>query len=144
MVPGGTVQDFFLNVGDRIFFDENIADLSPTAMATLDKQAAWLKKFQLYRITIEGHSDERGSKPANLALANRRAQAARDYLATRGVEGGRMRVVAYGRDRRVVTCNNLSCWSQNRRAVTVLHDTDSPPPPSAPTTKRRTRPASRG
>jgi len=79
-VPLGTTQDFFLNVGDRVFFNENSAELSPTAIVTLDKQIAWLVKYPNYRITIEGHTDEKGDKKKNLKLADQRAQAVRSYL----------------------------------------------------------------
>jgi peptidoglycan-associated lipoprotein len=119
-VPLGTTQDFFLNVGDRIFFNENSAELSPTAIATLDKQADWLVRYSNYRITVEGHSDEKSPKPKNMALSNQRALAVRGYLTSKGVEPARVRVVAYGKERRVATCNDMSCWSQNRRVVTVL------------------------
>ena len=119
-VPLGSTQDFFLNVGDRIFFNENSAELSPTALATLDKQADWLVRYSNYRVTVEGHSDEKSSKPKNMTLSNQRALAVRGYLTSKGVEPARVRVVAYGRERRVATCNDMSCWSQNRRVVTVL------------------------
>jgi peptidoglycan-associated lipoprotein len=119
-VPPGSAQDFFVNVGDRVFFSENSAEISDTARQTLDKQAAWLLKYSARSVTIEGHADERGNKATNLALGNRRAQAVRNYLVSKGIIPERVKFVSYGRDRRVSTCNNASCWSQNRRAVTVL------------------------
>jgi peptidoglycan-associated lipoprotein len=130
-VPPGSTQDFFLNVGDRIFFDENTAELSPTALATLNKQGEWLVNYSNYRITIEGHSDEKGSKEKNMKLSKQRADAVRGYLTSRGVEPQRIRVVFFGREKRVATCNDMSCWSQNRRVVTILDTGPIPPPPVA-------------
>jgi peptidoglycan-associated lipoprotein len=126
-VPPGSTQDFFLNVGDRIFFDENSAELSPTALATLNKQGEWLVRYSNYRITIEGHSDEKGSKEKNMKLSHQRADAVRGYLTSKGIEPPRVRTVFFGREKRVATCNDMSCWSQNRRVVTVL-DTGPPAP----------------
>jgi peptidoglycan-associated lipoprotein len=88
--------------------------------ATLDKQAAWLQQYGNYTFTVEGHADERGTREYNIALGARRAQAVRDYLAARGIPPNRMRTVSYGKERPVAVCNDISCWSQNRRAVTVL------------------------
>ena len=116
----GIQQDFVVNVGDRVFFDSDQTDLSPQAVATLDKQIQWLQTYPRYQFTIEGHADERGTREYNIALGARRAQAVRDYLASRGIQPGRMRTVSYGKERPVAVCNNISCWSQNRRAVTVL------------------------
>ena len=130
-VPPGSTQDFFLNVGDRIFFDENTAELSPTALATLNKQGEWLVRYSNYRVTIEGHSDEKGSKEKNLKLSRQRADAVRGYLSSKGVEPPRIRVVFFGREKRVATCNDMSCWSQNRRVVTVLDTGPMAPPPVA-------------
>src|SRR5204863_6189997 len=97
-VPAGSTQDFFLNVGDRVFFNENSAELSPTALATLDKEAEWLVRYSSYRITVEGHSDEKSSKPKNMALSKQRADAVRGYLASKGVEPARVRTVFFGRE----------------------------------------------
>ena len=91
-----------------------------TSRSTLDKQAQWLQQYGNYTFTIEGHADERGTREYNIALGARRAQAVRDYLASRGIQPGRMRTVSYGKERPVAVCNDISCWSQNRRAVTVL------------------------
>jgi peptidoglycan-associated lipoprotein len=126
-VPPGSTQDFFLNVGDRIFFNENTAELSPTALTTLDKQSEWLVRYANYRITIEGHSDEKSSKEKNMKLSKQRADAVRGYLTAKGVAPARVRTVFFGREKRVATCNEMSCWSQNRRVVTVL-DTGPLPP----------------
>ncbi len=117
--PGST-QDFTVNVGDRIFFTTDSTSLTADARQTLDKQATWLAKYGTYQITVEGHADERGTREYNLALGARRAAAARDYLASRGITRGRIRTISFGKERPVAVCNDISCWSQNRRAVTVL------------------------
>ncbi|MER2267526.1 peptidoglycan-associated lipoprotein Pal [Methylobacterium oxalidis] len=116
----GSAQDFVVNVGDRVFFESDSTDLTPTATATLDKQAAWLQRYPRYTFLIEGHADERGTREYNYSLGARRAQAVNDYLASRGIASGRIRTVSYGKERPVAVCNDISCWSQNRRAVTVL------------------------
>jgi peptidoglycan-associated lipoprotein len=117
----GSQQDFVVNVGDRVFFDTDQTDLSPQARATLDKQAQWLTTYSQYTFTIEGHADERGTREYNIALGARRAQAVREYLTSRGINPNRMRTISYGKERPVAVCNDISCWSQNRRAVTVLN-----------------------
>jgi peptidoglycan-associated lipoprotein len=117
----GSVQEFNQTVGDRVFFDTDQTDLSPTAQATLDKQATWLNQYNRYAFTIEGHADERGTREYNFALGARRAQAAHDYLAAKGVSPSRMKTISYGKERPVAVCDDISCWSQNRRAVTVLN-----------------------
>jgi peptidoglycan-associated lipoprotein len=116
----GSQQDFTVNVGDRIFFETDSSSLTVKARQILDKQAQWLARYASYPITIEGHADERGTREYNLALGARRAAATRDYLAARGVNANRIRTISYGKERPVAVCNDISCWSQNRRAVTVL------------------------
>jgi peptidoglycan-associated lipoprotein len=116
----GSQQDFVVNVGDRVFFETDQTELSAQARVTLDKQAQWLSQYANYTFTIEGHADERGTREYNIALGARRAQNVRNYLASRGIQAGRMRTVSYGKERPVAVCNDISCWSQNRRAVTVL------------------------
>ena len=116
----GSAQDFVVNVGDRVFFESDSTDLTPTATATLDKQASWLQRYPRYTFIIEGHADERGTREYNFSLGARRTQSVNDYLATRGIGANRMRTVSYGKERPVAVCNDISCWSQNRRAVTVL------------------------
>ena len=118
-VPGSS-QDFTLNVGDRIFFDTDQATIRADAQATLTRQAQWLQRYPNAAITVEGHSDERGTRAYNLGLSARRAAATRDFLAARGVDQSRMRTIPYGKERPVAVCNDISCWSQNRRAVTVV------------------------
>ena len=124
MAAPGSQQDFVVNVGDRVFFESDQTDLTDQSRATLDKQAQWLNQYNRYtnyqHILIEGHADERGTREYNIALGARRAQTVRDYLASHGIQPGRMRTVSYGKERPVAVCNDISCWSQNRRAVTVL------------------------
>ena len=116
----GSQQDFVINVGDRVFFDTDSSELSDSARATLDKQAQWLNNYNRYAFTIEGHADERGTREYNIALGARRAETVREYLISRGVAAQRMRTISYGKERPVALCNDISCWSQNRRAVSVL------------------------
>ncbi len=117
----GSQQDFVVNVGDRVFFETDSSELTPQARETLDKQAQWLNNYNRYAFTIEGHADERGTREYNIALGARRAQTVRDYLVSRGVSVQRMHTISYGKERPVAVCNDISCWSQNRRAVTVLN-----------------------
>ena len=119
-VPG-SAQDFVVNVGDRVFFESDSTELTTQARLTLDKQSQWLQHYNRYSFTVEGHADERGTREYNIALGARRAQAVRDYLVSRGVQGNRMRTISYGKERPVAVCNDISCWSQNRRSVTVLN-----------------------
>jgi peptidoglycan-associated lipoprotein len=116
----GSVQEFTASVGDRVFFDTDVTDLNAADQATLDKQAAWLNQYSRYAFTIEGHADERGTREYNFALGSRRAEAVKDYLIAKGVAASRMKTISYGKERPVAVCNDISCWSQNRRAVTVL------------------------
>ena len=119
--PPGSQQDFVVNVGDRVFFESDSSELTSQSIATLEKQAQWLQVYNQYTFTVEGHADERGTREYNIALGARRAQTVRDYLASRGVQSQRMRTISYGKERPVAVCNDISCWSQNRRAVTVLN-----------------------
>ena len=121
MATPGSQQDFVVNVGDRVFFESDQTELSPQAKTTLEKQAQWLQTYNRYSFTIEGHADERGTREYNIALGARRAQSVRTFLASRGIDPSRMRTISYGKERPVAVCNDISCWSQNRRAVTVLN-----------------------
>ena len=117
----GSQQDFVVNVGDRVFFETDSSELTTQSRATLDKQAQWLNNYSQYgQFTVEGHADERGTREYNIALGARRAQTVRDYLIAHGVAANRMRTISYGKERPVAICDDISCWSQNRRAVTVL------------------------
>jgi len=116
----GSLQDFSINVGDRVFFDSDSSELNGSAVATLDKQAQWLTRYSQYSFTVEGHADERGTREYNFALGARRAEAVKNYLAARGVGSSRIRTISYGKERPVEVCDDIRCWSKNRRAVTVL------------------------
>jgi len=118
----GSAQDFTVNVGDRIFFDLDSSSIRPDAQQTLSRQAQWLARYPRYTITVEGHADERGTREYNIALGQRRAVAARDYLVSQGVSANRMRTISYGKERPVAICDAPACWNQNRRAVTVLNN----------------------
>jgi peptidoglycan-associated lipoprotein len=118
----GSQRDFSQNVGDIVYFTTDSTDLSPEAEQTLAGQARWLKQYAQYTITIEGHADERGTREYNIALGARRAQASRDFLARNGINPARIRTISYGKERPVAVCNDISCWSQNRRAQTVLNN----------------------
>ena len=118
----GSAQDFVVNVGDRVFFESDSSELTPQSIATLDKQAQWLGRYNRYAFTVEGHADERGTREYNIALGARRAQTTHDYLTARGVAANRMKTISYGKERPVAVCNDISCWSQNRRAVTVINN----------------------
>jgi peptidoglycan-associated lipoprotein len=118
----GSQQDFVVNVGDRVFFEADSSELSPQSLQTLEKQAQWLQAYSQYSFTIEGHADERGTREYNIALGARRATATHDYLVSKGVAANRMKTISYGKERPVAVCNDISCWSQNRRAVIVLNN----------------------
>jgi peptidoglycan-associated lipoprotein len=118
-VPGSP-EDFAQNVGDRVFFESDQTDLTPKGQATLDNQARWLQQYNRGSITVEGHADERGTREYNFALGARRAESTKEYLVARGIPASRIRTISYGKERPVATCNDISCWSQNRRAVTVI------------------------
>ena len=117
----GSARDFSQNVGDIVYFSTDSTDISPEAQQTLTQQARWLQQYSQYTITIEGHADERGTREYNIALGARRAQAVRDFLARSGVSAARIRTISYGKERPVAVCNDISCWSQNRRAQTVVN-----------------------
>lgn len=116
----GSAQDFAVNVGDRIFFDTDSSVVRADAQATLARQAQWLQQYPNYAIKIEGHADERGTREFNIALGARRAAATRDFLSAQGVPAQRIKTISYGKERPVAVCDDISCWSQNRRAVTAL------------------------
>ena len=116
----GSVEEFTTTVGDRVFFGFDRYDLTAEAQAQLQKVAAWLKTYPQYRFIIEGHCDDRGTREYNLALGERRATAARNYLIALGIDANRMQTISYGKERPVCTESSESCWAQNRRAVVVL------------------------
>ncbi len=116
----GTQEDLAVNVGDRVYFAFDKFDLSPEARATLQKQAVWLRRYPSVTVTVEGHTDERGTREYNLALGERRANAVRDYLAALGVDVSRIKTISYGKERPVALGSNEEAWAKNRRAVTVV------------------------
>jgi peptidoglycan-associated lipoprotein len=117
----GSARDFSQNVGDIVYFSTDSVDLSPEAQQTLANQARWLQRYAQYTITIEGHADERGTREYNIGLGAKRAEAVKAFLARNGVNPARIRTISYGKERPVAVCNDISCWSQNRRAQTVLN-----------------------
>lgn len=119
----GSVGEFQQVVGDRVFFDTDRHDLDSLAQSTLQRQAQWLQTYSGYTVTIEGHADERGTRQYNLALGARRANSVRQYLIAQGIPANRLRAVTYGKERPVALCSDESCWSQNRRGVSVVAGT---------------------
>ncbi len=119
----GTQQDLEVSVGDRVFFDYDSSVLSPTATQTLDKQGAWLKRYPDVIVTVEGHTDERGTREYNLALGDRRANAVKNYLVALQVNPDRVLTISYGEERPVDPGHDEAAWAKNRRAVTVVTTT---------------------
>lgn len=111
---------FKQSVGDRVLFVVDQATLTDTARQTLDGQAAWLMANPAFNATIEGHADEQGTREYNIALSGRRANAVKEYLVSKGVASNRLTTVPFGKERPISVCSQESCYSQNRRAVTVL------------------------
>ena len=118
----GSARDFSQNVGDIVYFSTDSVDLTPEAQQTLSMQARWLNQYPQYTVTIEGHADERGTREYNIGLGSRRAETVRAFLARNGISAARIRTISYGKERPVAVCNDISCWSQNRRAQTVLNN----------------------
>jgi peptidoglycan-associated lipoprotein len=114
-----TIEYLASGVADRVFFASNKSTLTTAARDTLRKQAAWMRKKKDLTFAIEGHADERGTREYNLALGERRANAAKDYLMTYGISSNRLSVISYGKERPVNSESNPLAWSQNRRSVTV-------------------------
>ncbi|MDC0473229.1 peptidoglycan-associated lipoprotein Pal [Pelagibacteraceae bacterium] len=114
-----TVEYLATGVADRVFFATNKTSLTTAARETLRKQATYLRKNKNLNVVLEGHADERGTREYNLALGERRANAAKDYLMTYGISGKRVSVISYGKERPVNTASTPLAWSQNRRSVTV-------------------------
>ena len=111
---------FNQTIGDRVLFVVDTSTITPTGQAILDGQAQWLLTNADYRAIVEGHADEQGTREYNLALGQRRANAVREYLVSRGVPSGRLQVTSFGKERPIAVCSDESCYAQNRRAVTVL------------------------
>ena len=119
VVPGSQ-EDLAQNVGDRVLFDFDSSVLSAQARQTLEGQAAWLKKYPDVKLAVEGHCDERGTREYNLALGERRAAAAKNYLVALGVEEARLTTISYGKERPYALGHDEDSWSQNRRAVSIV------------------------
>lgn len=120
-ITPGSQEDLTVNVGDRVFFGYDRVDLVPEAKQTLDLQAEWLARYPNITVTIEGHADERGTREYNLALGDRRANAVRSYLLSRGVDASRIQTISYGKERPAVFGSDDQSWAQNRRAVTKIN-----------------------
>ncbi|WP_455480571.1 peptidoglycan-associated lipoprotein Pal [Bartonella sp. B12(2025)] len=120
--PSGSGKEFTVDVGDRVFFSLDSSSIDSDAESILMRQAEWLLRYPYYSIMIEGHADERGTREYNLALGQRRAVAVRNYLISLGVSAQRIQTISYGKERPVAVCDDISCWNQNRRAVTVIND----------------------
>jgi len=116
----GSVQDFVINVGDFVYFDLDRYDIRSDAMPVLDAQAAWLRQYPGVRVRVEGNCDERGTREYNLALGARRANAVRDYLASRGVASSRIVTLSWGKERPVDPGSNEDAWARNRNGHTVI------------------------
>ncbi len=120
-VTPGTSRDFSVNVGNQVLFPTSQTTLTSEAQQTLQKQAKWLNQYPNFTITVEGHADERGTREYNLGLGSKRAQSIKNYLIRSGVRSARLRTISYGKERPVSICDNISCWSKNRRGVTLLN-----------------------
>ena len=120
-IEPGTQEDLIVNVGDRVFFAYNRAELDSDAQHLLHEQAAWLKQYSKTSITIEGHCDERGTREYNLALGEQRAQAVKNWFILLGIDSSRLSTVSYGKERPAVVGSNDGAWSQNRRSVTTVN-----------------------
>lgn len=116
----GSVEDFRVSVGDRVFFGYDRFDLSTEARAVLERQAAWLRRYPNVRVLVAGNCDERGTREYNLALGARRAAAARDFLVSLGIDGARVESVSYGKERPLDARANEEAWSVNRNAHTQI------------------------
>ena len=116
----GSEEDLVANVGDRVFFGFNQSNLSSDATGTLSHQAAWLQKFEQVSVLVAGNCDPRGTEEYNLALGQRRADAARDFLVAQGVNGSRIQTISYGKDRPVAQGNDEASYQQDRNAITSV------------------------
>ncbi|MBV9656044.1 MAG: peptidoglycan-associated lipoprotein Pal [Acetobacteraceae bacterium] len=116
----GSQEDLVANVGDRVFFAFDSSQISSDARSTLDRQAGWLGRYPQVRVQVAGNTDDRGTEEYNLALGQRRANAARDYLVAQGVNSSRLSTISYGKDRPTALGDNEEAWAQNRNAITSV------------------------
>lgn len=121
----GTQKDFAVNVGTTVHFLTDSSDLTEQAQGILRNQVKWLNQYSAYSVTLEGHADERGTREYNLALGGRRADAVKNFLISNGISPARLRTISYGKERPVAVCDDISCWSQNRRSETRLTSSGS-------------------
>lgn len=115
----GTVAEFQQIIGDSVLFETNQTDVNEAGKALLQKQYAWLVQYNVTTIQIQGHADERGTRQYNIALGARRAASVKKYMSSLGF-AGTIDTLSYGKERPISLCDNISCWSQNRRAVTIV------------------------
>jgi peptidoglycan-associated lipoprotein len=120
-ITPGSQEDLVANVGDRVFFEFNSSSLTDAAQATLTKQAAFLAKYPQDKFQIAGNADDRGTEEYNLALGNRRANAAKEFLVAKGVSKSRLTTISYGKDRPTALGDNEEAWAQNRNAISSVH-----------------------
>ena len=120
-VGPGSQQDLAQTAGDRVFFDYARADITPEGQEILRRQAAWLKRYSNVAVTLEGHTDERGTREYNLALGERRAQAVKNVLVALGIPASRVQTISYGKERPAIPHSDDQSYAQNRRAVTVVN-----------------------
>jgi peptidoglycan-associated lipoprotein len=123
-VGPGSEEDLATNVGDKVFFAFDKSNLTPEDQATLDRQAGWLQQYPQVQVQVAGNTDDRGTEEYNLALGQRRANAARDYLVARGVNSARIDTISFGKDRPIALGDNEQAWAQNRNAITSVRNTN--------------------
>ena len=117
----GSKEEFNGKIGDTVLYEVDSSELTAQGRSILNGQAVWLRQYANYPITVEGHADERGTREYNIALGGRRAETTKNFLIAQGINPGRIRTISYGKERPVAVCDDISCWSQNRRSVTVLN-----------------------
>ena len=120
-IQPGSQEDLIVNVGDRVFFNYDSAELDTDAQELLQDQVAWLKQYSNVSVIIEGHCDERGTREYNLALGEKRAQSVKNYLINLGISSDRVSTISYGKERPAVVGSNDGAWAQNRRSVTIVN-----------------------
>jgi peptidoglycan-associated lipoprotein len=116
----GSQEDLTQSAGDRVYFDTDQSVVTPEARTTLDRQAQWLQQYPRISVWVAGNCDERGTEEYNLALGQRRANADRDYLASRGIDARRLQTISYGKDRPVDPSSSQDAWAHNRNAITSV------------------------